>query len=104
LNLYEVVRYGNDSDDIYSGGADGPDTCFLVRANSPCEAADLVSPLLEQMPHEKVQACPHVVYLLGTHSGVSELPLVLRGPYIEHAYNHGWREWHRSESGKPWVE
>lgn len=34
MQLFEVIRWGNDSDDPVIGGPNGPDTCFLVRADS----------------------------------------------------------------------
>jgi hypothetical protein len=104
MNLYEVIRWGNDSDDPYTGGPNGPDTCFLVRAGSPEEAAALVDPVLAELPHERVQPWSHAVYLLGTDGGTEEKPRVLRGPYVQHAYGYGWREWHRNSRDEPWVE
>ncbi|MEG3158120.1 hypothetical protein ACKVMH_09550, partial [Lysobacter zhanggongensis] len=44
------------------------------------------------------------VYLLGTDAGADATARVLRGPYVESAYRHGWRHWYRDEPGAPWVE
>ncbi len=104
LNLYEVARYGNDSDNIYSGGPDGPDTCFLVRAGSPEVAAGLVDPLLARSSHERVSPWSQLIYLLGTDSSLANKPGILRGPYQEHAYCHDWRSWNRSDQTELWVE
>jgi hypothetical protein len=103
LNIYEVIRWGNDSDDIYTGGANGPDTCFLVRAGSPEAAAALVDPELASMSHEHVKPWAQVIYLIGSDRGSDDKPKVLRGPYIEHAYRHGWLQWTRDGSDGSWM-
>lgn len=106
--LYEVIRYGNDSDDVFSGGPNGPDTCFLVRAATPEQAAALVDEELARFPSDKVVDWCRVVYLLGKEltadTGQESVPRILRGPYLEHAYRHGWRQWSRWEQNDPWVE
>jgi hypothetical protein len=104
LNLYEVIRWGNNSDDPYTGGPNGPDTCLLVRANSVEEAATLADSVLAELPHERVQPWSHAIYLLGVDGGTDPEPRVLRGPYIEHALGHGWRLWHRNSPEEPWAE
>lgn len=103
LNIYEVIRWGNDSDDIYAGGPNGPDTCFLVRASSPEEAAALVDPVLARMSHERVNPWSMAIYLLGSDCGVDDNPRVLRGPYVQSAYCYGWRQWLRRGSDGSWV-
>lgn len=104
MQLYEVIRWGNDSDDVFSGGPNGPDTCFLVRADTPDAAAQLADTLLAQYPNERVSNWCQVVYGLGSDGGSDGKAKVLRGPYIEHAYNHGWRQWQRETSDGPWTE
>lgn len=104
LNLYEVVRYGNDSDNIFSGGPNGPDTCFLVRADSPENAAELVDPFLARSTHERVKPWSQLIYLLGTDCGSANKQCILRGPYEAHAYCYDWRTWNRDEQGNSWVE
>ena len=104
LNIFEVIRWGNDSDDVYTGGANGPDTCFLVRASSPEAAAALVDPVLARMSHENVEPWSHAIYLLGPDCGADDNARLLRGPYVEHAYCHGWRQWYRNGSDEPWTE
>ncbi|UBB26576.1 hypothetical protein LAG73_05710 [Pseudoxanthomonas japonensis] len=104
MHIYEVVRWGNDAEDPLSGGPNGPDTCFLVRALSIEDAAGVVDRRLADMPHERVQPWAHAVYLLGEESVASDAPRILRGPYIQSAYCHGWRQWHRNERDEPWQE
>lgn len=54
MQLYEVIRWGNDSDDPLTGGSSGPDTCFLVRADSMEQAAALVDNESAKTPSELV--------------------------------------------------
>jgi hypothetical protein len=102
MQLFEVIRWGNDSDDPVTGGPNGPDTCFLVRAASVEQAAQLV----DRLPalRGSAGATADAVYLLGTEQSAQAEPRVLRGPYIQHAYRHGWRHWYRDDAGAPWVE
>ena len=104
LNLYEVIRWGNDSDDLYTGGPNGPDTCFLVRAGTPDAAALLADEQLKAMSARSVRNWSQAVYLLGVDGGTDARPRVLRGPYIEHAYRYGWRQWARDAPDAPWLE
>lgn len=104
MNLYEVIRWGNDSDDIFTGGPNGPDTCYLVRASSVEQAANLVDTELAKRPSQAVQNWAGAVHLLGVEQAREDVPRVLRGPYIQHAYTHGWRCWHRESASGPWVE
>lgn len=104
MQLYEVIRWGNDSDDPLSGGADGPDTCFLVRADSVEQAASLVDDVLAAAKPRN--ALPHAdaVHLLGNELADAHQARILRGPYVQHAYRHGWRCWYRDDSGAPWIQ
>jgi hypothetical protein len=104
MKLFEVIRWGNDSDDPYTGGPDGLDTCFLVRAGVPEEAAMLADEVLSRVPTTNVQSWSGAVYLLGTDDGSDERPRVLRGPYLQHAYCYGWRQWHRDAREDVWLE
>ena len=104
MNLYEVIRWGNDSSDSHTGGPDGPDTCFLVRAESPPAAAALADELLADLPHERVPPYSGSIYLLGKDIGLEQTQRVLRGPYVEHAYSFGWRQWHRESAEGVWTE
>jgi hypothetical protein len=104
MTLDEVIRWGTDSSDPYTGGSDGPDTCFLVRAQSPAGAADLADAILEKSTHEQVSSWSGAVYLLGEDTGVEAHQRVLRGPYFQHAYCYGWRQWHRDSQAGIWDE
>jgi hypothetical protein len=104
LKLYEGIRRGNESNHPLTGGPNGPYTCFLVRADTPERAAVLADAVLARMPSEHAQGWSHAVYLLGADAGTDLEPQVLRGPYIQHAYCHGWRQWHREKQEEPWVE
>ncbi|AOS78600.1 hypothetical protein BN948_02956 [Hydrogenophaga intermedia] len=104
MNLYEVIRWGNDADDPFTGGPDGADTCFLVRAGSVEQAAELVDADLRKLKPQRAAAFVEAVYLLGTEQSTEGTPRLLRGPYVQHAHRHGWRHWYRDEEGGAWVE
>lgn len=55
MHLYEVIRWGNDSDDLLTGGPNGPDTCFLVRAGSVEAAAAPADRQLALLSHVQVE-------------------------------------------------
>ena len=103
MDLYEVVRWGNDSDDPVTGGGNGPDTCFLVLATSVEEAAAVADYhlALDRDPGEA--DCASVVQLLGSGHAAPRARLV-RGPYVQTAYTFGPRQWARAERGEPWIE
>ena len=98
--LYEVVRYGSD---LTPAGPDGPDTCYLIRASSPEEAAEIADRLIHWLPHERVQPFAHVVHLLGQESIEASEPGYIRGPYYQHAYASGWPTWRRDAADGPWI-
>jgi len=104
MQLYEVIRWGNDSDDPLTGGSSGPDTCFLVRADAVEQAATLVDKELARTPSELVRSWAGAVYLLGTDAASGSNAQILRGPYIQNAYRYGWRHWYRDERDEPWTE
>ena len=104
MQLYEVIRWGNDEDDPFTGGPNGHDTCFLVRAKSLEQAVQLADAQLARMPHRRVQPWADAVYLLGEDSTEANEPLILRGPYVQSAYRYGWRHWYREEPNGSWVE
>lgn len=104
MQLYEVIRWGNDSDDPVTGGPDGPDTCFLVRADSVEQAAALVDERLAEMPIGIASRWSRAVYHLGIDASSQPSARILRGPYIQHAYRYGWRHWYRRELEEPWAE
>ena len=82
--LLEVTRWGNAAD-----GGDGPDTNWLVLAADHLEALDLVR------GHERASGVVAwredfgLVTELGTPAGPADGPVVLRGPYVEHALERG---------------
>lgn len=65
MNLYEVIRWGNESDNIYTGGPNGPDTCFLVRAATLEHAGQLVDEILAGMPSNYVKGWCSAIYPWG---------------------------------------
>lgn len=104
LNLYEVVSWGNDGDCIYTGGKDGEDRCLLVRARSVEEAVALARDVLRHYKTEHGEPAEVAfVALLGKELSRQSDAMVLRGPYLQHAYGHGWRVWHEEADGA-WVE
>ncbi|PWF55100.1 hypothetical protein [Massilia glaciei] len=100
MNLYEAIRWGNDGDDPLTGGPNGPDTCLIVRAETPEQASILADAELAALRAGWTSA----LYLLGQDLGSDSTPRVLRGPYIQSAYCHGWRQWQRQSRTDPWTE
>ncbi len=64
----------------------------------------MVDPILAELPHVRVQHCAHAVCLIGVDAGTERVARVLRGPYTEHALDHGWRVWQRNNRDEPWIE
>lgn len=104
MNLYEVIRWGNESEDLFTGGPNGADTCFLVRAGSLEQAAALADAALRALKPQHLPDFAGAIYLLGTALGTDETPRILRGPYVQHAHRHGWRHWYRETAEEAWVE
>ena len=104
LHLYEVVRWGNDSLDADDGGPNGADTCFLVRAERVEEAARLADVELAAAAPERVPPRADVVHLLGDSRSTETEPRILRGPWLENAFNRGWRVWQRERDSDAWIE
>jgi len=102
--LFEIIRWGNDSDDVVTGGPNGPDTCFLVRAESVEKAAALADRELRFLNSESFPPWSCAAYLIGTDHSAQTEARVLRGPYIQHAYRHGWRHWYREAPDGSWAE
>ncbi|HSC80250.1 MAG TPA: hypothetical protein VLC08_07850 [Chitinolyticbacter sp.] len=102
MNLYEVIRWGNDADDPFRGGPNGDDTCFLVRADTHEEAASLADATLANTRSTQIVSWAQAVYLLGVDTGTGTDARILRGPYLQHAYLHGWRCWYRETRDAPW--
>ena len=103
MNLYEAIRWGNESEDPYHGGPNGADTCFLVRAGSVEQAGQLADAALRGGRAELAN-WTQVLHLLGAEQSSDSEPRILRGPYLQHAYRHGWRLWIREDAMAPWIE
>lgn len=103
MNLYEAIRWGNDAADPFTGGPNGPDTCFLVRADSVDEAAALADAELARRKASSVDNWTGAVYLLGVDSSPETTARVLRGPYVQHAHRHGWKAWYRNDLAQAWT-
>ncbi|WP_148715169.1 hypothetical protein [Chitinolyticbacter meiyuanensis] len=102
MNLYEVIRWGNDGCDPYRGGPNGDDTCLLVRAATPEQAATLADPVLARLGNVHVAGWAQAIYQLGIDTGSDREARVLRGPYLQHAYRHGWPSWQRDQPEGAW--
>ncbi len=100
MKLYEVIFWGSD------GSHPSKDTIYLVRAHDFKAAVDEVRTNASSSHHDG-QRFPlaHVVYEVG--EDLSVLPedhaRILRGPYVESAYNRGWRAWHRKIEGSDYT-
>lgn len=90
MNLYEVIFWGTEQE-----RDDDADTIYLVRAADWRAAVEHVrcnaSPSIHKI-HRATLA--HRVHEIGTDAGESR-EQILRGPYFQCAYNHGWRAWDR---------
>jgi hypothetical protein len=103
MKLYEVVFWGSEGAERHENDED---TIYLVRAadfrTALTEVATNASP-----GNHKGHRSPlgHVVYEIGTDLSVSsdDTPRILRGPYYQCAYNHGWKAWHRKMEGSDYA-
>jgi len=103
MKLYEVIFWGSD------GNHNDVDTIYLVRASDWRVAVEHVrinaSPSVHKM-HRSTLA--HRVHEIGVDSSESgqQQEQILRGPYFECAYNHGWRAWDReaADDNSEWKE
>ena len=93
MNLYEVIFYGAD------GRNDDADTIYLVRASDFRSAVETVCHSLSAKYHALHESpiTPDAVFEIGKDLSASQdtVPLPLRGPYVQCAYNYGWRTWER---------
>jgi hypothetical protein len=102
---YFVSRWGNPED-----GPNGPDTNFLVWANTRDEAAALVDALLPEFPHingPNVASFCHLVIELGSATLYGMVsPNVIHGPWVAHAILRGGDpvqlSWRREEPDGVW--
>ena len=87
MKLYEVLfldRRDCDGD---------TDAIFLIRAPDLQKAVELA--MSDRRHNESFR--PHTAFEIGTESAIADhkVPMVLRGPYYQCGFNHGWREWRR---------
>jgi hypothetical protein len=68
------------------GGSGGPDTCFLVRAESVEQAATFADRELGLMGSKLVPAWAGPAYLIGTDLSAQIQSQILRGSYVQHAF------------------
>ena len=92
MNLYEVIFWGAD------GSNSDEDTIYLVRAADWSAAVKHVqinaSPSLHKIHHTTLAHRVHEIGIDASPSGEAQ-EKILRGPYFQCAYNHGWRSWER---------
>jgi hypothetical protein len=110
MNLYEVVFWGS-----YGKTEGDEDTIYLVRAPDFLAAVEAVRNYASPDDHGGERGpSAHVVYEIGvscsapaTHANATG-SRVLRGPYIQCAYNYAWKAWNRKIEGaeytKEWEE
>ena len=100
MNIYEVIFHGS------TGGHPNKDTIYLVRAPDFRTAVSEVANNASPKKHEG-EAFPlaHAVYEIGKIFPITpeDHPRVLRGPYIESAYNRGWHAWYRKVKGSNYT-
>jgi len=100
MKLYEVIFWGS------RGNGDAEDTIYFVRAPDFRAAVDEVSTNASPSYHGGERfPLAHVVYEVGSDASLSgeSRQQILRGPYFQHAYNHGWRAWHRKIEGSDYT-
>jgi hypothetical protein len=101
MNLYEVIFWGADGYD------NDEDTIYMVRAADWHAAVEFVrtnaSPNVHKIHHSTLA---HRVHEIGTDSSSFGEPQeqILRGPYFQCAYNHGWRAWDREIVGADYTD
>jgi hypothetical protein len=100
MNIYEIISWGAQEKE------GDPDTIYLVRATDHLEAVEEVVTNASRSHHGGKRPFPHVIYHIGIDSTIPKHtePRILRGPYFECAYNHGWKSWHRVLSGAKYTQ
>jgi hypothetical protein len=96
MKIFEVIFLGSHGDE------NAEDTIYLVRATDFRSAVDDVQRTASARHHKGKKApLAHVVHELGTDLSkhAESNPQIIRGPYFAHAYNYGWRAWHRKTEG-----
>jgi hypothetical protein len=92
MNLYEVIFWGADGYD------NDHDTIYLVRASDWRAAVEHVRTNASSSVHKiHHSTLAHRVHEIGADSSQigDARGQILRGPYFQSAYNHGWRAWDR---------
>jgi len=102
MRLYEVIFWGS-----YGKTQSDEDTIYLVRAPDFMVAVEEVRNNDSGSDHGGESGpVAHVVYEIGvdasTHADTTG-PRILRGPYIQCAYNSGWRSWERKVEGAEYT-
>ena len=96
MKIYEVIFYGSLGDEP------NKDRIYLVRAPDFQSAVEEVANNAPRAQHgDDLRRIAHIVYEVGADlSPFPEThPRILRGPYIESAYNRGWKAWKRKDRG-----
>jgi len=101
MYLFLVGRFGND---LSAAGPNADDTVFLVRARDHEEAAKLVDPRLDQMPHELAEPFSQFVAELAHDTGDAAMPQVLVGPAIGFWSGDYPRQWARNSRDGVWTQ
>ena len=91
MNIYEVIFWGADGHDS------DEDTLYLVRAIDWRSAVAMVRCNASSSDHKiHKSTLAHRVHEIGTDSSCGEQhKQILRGPYFQCAFNHGWLAWNR---------
>lgn len=101
MYLFLVGRFGND---LSAARSNAEDTVFLVRARDHEEAAKLVDPRLEQLPHELAEPFSQFVAELGLDTGGAKMPQVVVGPAIGSWSGDYPRQWARNSHDGVWTQ
>ena len=103
MNLYEVIFWGS-----YGKTEGDEDTIYLVRAPDFTTAVEEVRNNASRSDHGGERGpLAHVVYEIGVDSSAyanATGPRILRGPYIQCAYNCAWRSWERKIEGAEYTQ
>ena len=102
MKIYEVVFTGT----LENLGNDW-DTCFLVRAPDFRAAMEEVMVNGTKIPKEiNPNEKPRVIHEIGIDlaTGFCEEPKILRGPYMQCAYNYCWKCWLRKIEDDHYID
>jgi len=103
MRLFEVIFWGPQGK-VVEGDED---TIYLVRAPDFHAAVQEVVSNASASDHGgKRHPLAHRVHEIGTDSSICPVdsPRILRGPYYQCAYNHGWRAWNRRIEGSDYTK